>query len=420
MKVTKHYTELLVQMKNAAQIVAWLQSLEGSDETRSLLASNVITMARCSADGLLVLLRRYEKDLAGDNKKPPTVQGDLFPPTPGDRAATLQDLRRVVETWFNAAHHQDDTGRGGGDKDTPAAVVRDRLVDLGGSWPSVEEIGAWTAEQRIEVEEWAKLKASGESFEMPEVLQEWTASDEIDDESSADAPPEANLARSIKISIHEAGYDGLTDADLKFIYVTGDVEDDAVLDRVVWALIHTGEIEVERPGLIYRAETPELVLDIAAMLTAQPGLGTEEGLPEGQIVGIPIVTDDEVPDMVDVVSRFVHESGPITRLDVLDHFIKLETDEVEVSAALDYLVKNETLEQSDGRVARPGMLETTDDLDALEGDALRELFVEETNRKPGRKRDETLRKDIREARAAKAESAEDEQQAAEDDQPIEE
>lgn len=451
MKVTKLYTDWLAIMKKAAEVVTFLQTQESSEEPKSLMLSNVTTMARIAGDGLLVLLRRGEKELAGDNVTP-TIQGDLFPATPEDRAVVQADLRDVIETFFAEDVERNDSGRGpkGDDQvddvDIPAAAVRDLLVALDDRegnelWPPVEDIGAWKAADRLEVAEWAKQMATGELYEMPSVLAMWQASNAATDEpitepigDEPESDDAANLAETVKRAIFDSGADGLSD-DAVFESFSDEGADDD-LDRVLWALIHTGELQVQRPELIYRTSTPDLVLDVMRMLQDQPALGTEDGLPEAEIVAHRMVTKEEakqvlegasveaegsleeMPDLALPVSQFIHRKVRVTKGDILEEFAALGEQESEIVKAVDWLEQSGKISADEDHVVAAA---AGDGLDSIEGDELRKIYNAECPGGRLRKPDK-MREAIRETRATEVgqepDPGDDAPPAADEDQPI--
>ena len=428
MKVTKEYQDWLAVMKKAAEVVTFLQTKDQSDDIKSLMFANVVSTSLASADGLLMLMRRGEKELAGDNVKP-TVQGDLFPATPTDRAVVQSDIRDLVETWFRDTTEHDDTGRknGGakndqGEDDTAPAAVRDVLVALDPNltWPSVEEIAAWKPADRVEVDQWAKQQAAGENFELPAVIAFWITANEAPEvwdkmrgkttETEEPEPP-SSLAAIVKARIFTAGGDGMNDDDVfaSFDDISGICED---LEPVLWALIHTGEVEVQRPELIYRAESPDLVLDVMRMLAEQPDLGTEDGLPEAEIVSYAITTAEEavgelegVPAMVEVVSLFIHRKGRVTKGEILQEFVDLGEDESSIVEAVKWLTEKGRIEEEGAEHVVAGG--SGEGLDYIEFEELQALYLEEIGSKPGRRTADTMRLAIRVARAAKQDAADE-------------
>jgi hypothetical protein len=79
-----------------------------------------------------------------------------------------------------------------------------------------------------------------------------------------------------------------------------EVDDDTA---ALWALVHTGEVSLVAEhggGEFARADSPDLTLDVMAMLANQPELGTEEGLPQGEIEVIRIDEDETVAELFDL------------------------------------------------------------------------------------------------------------------------
>ncbi len=373
MESTKSYIDFLGIMKKSAEVAKYLQDLRNASKSSSFLMRNAAWMASCAADGLLVILRRIERELAGDNAEPPTVHGELFPPTPEHRTATIAEMRSIVDSWFNADYQEDDSGT------PPPADTPDEEVE--------EEQSEEEAEPETESEEETK------AFE------------------------ESSLPAQIKYNVYVSGEDGLSDDDVFDSFIDSET-DEELLNSVLWAMIHTGELQVQYPAVIYRASSPDLTCDVLAMIEAQPELGTEDGLPEDEIVLIPIGKEDEtegggeayngVPDLTYVVSQWVHANTPTTRLDVLNHFLELGEDDTSIVTALEWLINRGTLEVSEGTedktYVHPAGLSP---LDALEGDDLREVYEQLTGREPGRKYDKTLRREIAAIQDGPAEVAED-------------
>lgn len=108
MKSTKRYVDFLGILKKAAEVARYLQELSASYKPSSCLLKNATAMAVCAADGLVVILRRIERELAGDNSGPTTVEGELFPPTPEDQAVTRAEIRSIVDGWFCKDYPEDD------------------------------------------------------------------------------------------------------------------------------------------------------------------------------------------------------------------------------------------------------------------------------------------------------------------------
>lgn len=369
MKVTKSYQDLLGIMKKVAEVVLFLQDEEKAGGPKTLLLSNLQTMARHAGDGLLVLLRRWEKELAGDNVGTPTIQGSLFPPTPADRLATEADLRAMIETWFTGDVDHDDEGR-----QTAGLAEGGGAGEPDESMPAAFDLNAFAASLKSRVYE------AGEGGIAEDVVVE--ALDSEIAQQGATGPPAGG---------------------------------EADLYRVLTALINTGDLsrETVEEGTVAHLVTtdPALNLDIAAMLAAQPGLG-DGPFPSDQIqvVMLPPAqpTAEEPPELVDVVSRFVHEHGPTDRALVTDGVVgedATEADTEAVGEALDWLTERGRIDQYEDEEGAPTYfrrMSEAADFEVLDDADVRAFYGHLTGKKPGRKTRETL---IGKILAHRAESA---------------
>lgn len=207
-------------------------------------------------------------------------------------------------------------------------VVYDKLVALDDHqyWPAPGAIEGWTSDERLSVLAWAEDRQPGEVA--PDVLKTWMATHD---------EPEPSPAAQVKACIHQQGEDDTSRADLRVFFddaslasfssdFTQNGDDGAKLDRVLWALVHAKEVRCGRgqaglagpDELFYTATHGELTFDVDRMLAAQPELGTEDGLPEDEIVWIDLAAPEVEP--VDIEAQILAYVGeretPTTMLDI--------------------------------------------------------------------------------------------------------
>lgn len=199
------------------------------------------------------------------------------------------------------------------------------------------------------------------------------------------------IPAKVKAAIAAHGDAGLTRAEVHSIF-----QDDGVASELVesylWAMVHTGELwksgDEEEERLV--ATDPDLALDIMEMVSAQPGLGTEEGV--GEIKPIPL----GVPDLVDEISIQIFAGDGAT----FDALVEKFEDRDAVDRAVSWLIHNGKVEcfenDEDGSDVR--YMPFGQDLDNLHGDTLRAVYERETGEKAGRKGEARMREEISKAR----------------------
>lgn len=159
------------------------------------------------------------------------------------------------------------------------------------------------------------------------------------------------------------------------------------------------------------ATSSVLVMDIEAMLQAQPELGAPDFA--GEVIPLYLSVakggadsldadsgDPANPDVTDAVSVQIFATGGSTRQEL--YGLVNGASEMEVEAALHYLVETGKAEMvtvgEDIKYMPPGQ-----DLEALHGDELRAVYERETGERSGRKGEDRMRKEIAQEREKRAE-----------------